>query len=185
MIREVISETRLRMQKTIDDFGNELVSIRTGKASVHLLDGVKVDYYGTPTPVSQVATIHAPDASTITLQPWDGSQIKMIEKAIMASGLGLNPNNDGKIIRVPIPSLTEDRRKDMAKQVGKIAEDHRNVVRQIRRDANDRLKKMEKAKEISEDQEYTAFDEIQKLTDDFIKQIDELGRAKEQDILQG
>ena len=185
MIREVISETRLRMQKTIDDFGHELISIRTGKASVHLLDGVRVDYYGTPTPVSQVATIHAPDASTITLQPWDGSQIKMIEKAIMASGLGLNPNNDGKIIRVPIPSLTEERRKEMAKQVGKVAEDHRNVVRQIRRDANDRLKKMEKAKEISEDQEYTAFDEIQKLTDDFIKQIDELGKAKEQDILQG
>jgi len=185
MIREVISETRLRMQKTIDDLGHELISIRTGKASVHLLDGVRVDYYGTPTPVSQVATIHVPDASTITLQPWDGSQIKMIEKAIMASGLGLNPNNDGKIIRVPIPSLTEERRKEMAKQVGKVAEDHRNVVRQIRRDANDRLKKMEKAKEISEDQEYTAFDEIQKLTDDFIKQIDELGKAKEQDILQG
>ncbi len=185
MIREVISETRLRMQKTIDDFAHELIGIRTGKASVHLLDGVKVDYYGTPTPVSQVATIHAPDASTITLQPWDGSQIKMIEKAIMASGLGLNPNNDGKIIRVPIPSLTEERRKEMAKQVGKVAEDHRNVIRQIRRDANDRVKKMEKAKEISEDQEYTAFDEIQKLTDDYIKQVDELGRAKEQDILQG
>lgn len=185
MIKEVISETRLRMKKTIDDFGHELVSIRTGKASVHLLDGVRVDYYGTPTPISQVATIHAPDASTITLQPWDVSQIKVIEKAVMASGLGLNPNNDGKIIRIPVPSLTEERRKEMAKQVGKVAEDHRNAVRQIRRDSNDQLKKMAKAKEISEDQEYTAFDEVQKLTDDFIKQIDELGKAKEQDILQG
>ncbi len=185
MIREVISDTRLRMKKTIDDLGHELVGIRTGKASVHLLDGVKVDYYGTPTPISQVATIHAPDASTITLQPWDVSQIKGIEKAVMASGLGLNPNNDGKIIRIPIPSLTEERRKEMAKQVGKVCEDHRNAVRQIRRDSNDQLKKMAKAKEISEDQEYTAFDEVQKLTDDFIKQIDELGKAKEQDILQG
>ncbi len=185
MIKEVISETRIRMKKTVDDFSHELASIRTGKASIHLLDGIKVDYYGTPTPVSQVATIHAPDASTITLQPWDGSQIKSIEKAIMSSGLGLNPNNDGKIIRVPIPSLTEERRIEMSKQVGKIAEDHRNGIRQIRRDSNDQLKKMEKAKEISEDQEYTALDEVQKLTDDYIKQIDELGKAKEQDILQG
>ncbi len=185
MIREVISETKLRMRKTVDDFGHELTSIRTGKASVHLLDGVKVDYYGTPTPLNQVAAIHAPDASTVTLQPFDTSQIKVIEKAIMISNLGLNPNNDGKIIRIPIPSLTEERRKEMAKQVGKIAEDHRNVVRKVRRDAKDQLKSLEKAKEISEDQEYTAFDEIQKLTDDFIKQIDDLGKAKEQDILQG
>jgi ribosome recycling factor len=185
MIREVISETKLRMKKTIDDFGHELTSIRTGKASVHLLDGVKVDYYGTPTPLNQVATIHAPDASTITLQPFDASQIKVIEKAIMSSRLGLNPNNDGRIIRIPIPSLTEDRRKEMAKQVGKIAEDHRNVIRKIRRDSKDQLKSLEKSKEISEDQEYTAFDEVQKLTDDFIQQIDSLGKAKEQDILQG
>ena len=185
MIREVISETKLRMKKTVDDFGHELTSIRTGKASVHLLDGVKVDYYGTPTPLNQVATIHAPDASTITLQPFDASQIKVIEKAIMSSRLGLNPNNDGKIIRIPIPSLTEDRRKEMAKQVGKIAEDHRNVIRKIRRDSKDKLKSLEKSKEISEDQEYTAFDEVQKLTDDFINQVDSLGQAKEMDILQG
>ena len=185
MIREVISDTRLRMKKTIDDFSQELVGIRTGKATVHLLDGVKVDYYGVPTPVNQVATIHAPDASTITLQPFDASQIKIIEKAIMASGLGFNPNNDGRVIRVPVPALTEDRRKEMAKQVGKIAEDHRNALRQIRRDANDQLKKLEKSKEISEDQEYTALDEVQKIIDEFIKQIDELAKAKEQDILQG
>lgn len=185
MIREVISETKLRMKKTVDDFGHELTSIRTGKASVHLLDGVKADYYGTPTPLNQVATIHAPDASTITLQPFDASQIKVIEKAIMSSRLGLNPNNDGRIIRIPIPSLTEDRRKEMAKQVGKIAEDHRNVIRKIRRDSKDQLKSLEKSKEISEDQEYTAFDEVQKLTDDFINQVDSLGQAKELDILQG
>lgn len=185
MIKEVISGTRLRMKKTVEDLTNELVTIRTGKASVHLLDGVRVDYYGTPTPLNQVATMHAPDATTLTLQPFDVSQIKNIEKAIQASGLGLNPSNDGRIIRVPIPALTEERRKDLAKQVGKIAEDHRNAIRQIRRDSNDQLKKMEKAKEISEDQEYTAFEDVQKLTDDFIKQIDEMSKAKELDILQG
>ena len=185
MIKDVISETKLHMRKTVDDFGHDLTSIRTGKASVHLLDVVKVDYYGTPTPINQVATIHAPDASTITLQPFDSSQIKLIEKAVMASGLGLNPNNDGRLIRIPIPSLTEERRKEMAKQVGKVAEDHRNVVRKIRRDAKDKLKNLEKAKEISEDQEYTAFDEVQKLTNEYIKKIDDLGKAKERDILQG
>lgn len=185
MIKEVISETRIRMKKTIDDLTQELVGIRTGKASVHLLDGVKVEYYGTPTPINQVATVHAPDPATLTLQPYDASQIKSIEKAIQASGLGLNPNNDGKIIRIPIPTLTAERREEMAKTVGKVAEEHRNAVRQIRRDANDRLKKMEKAKEISEDQEHTALEEVQKITDDFIKQIDDLSKAKEQDILQG
>lgn len=185
MIKDVISETRTRMKKTIDDLSHELVGIRTGKASVHLLDGVKVDYYGTSTPLNQVATIHAPDATTLTLQPFDGSQIKNIEKAIQASDLGLNPNNDGKMIRIPIPTLTEERRKDMARQVSKIAEEHRNAIRQIRRDSNDKLKKMEKAKEISEDQEHTALDEVQKVTDEFIGKIDELGLAKEKDILQG
>ena len=185
MIKEVISETRTRMNKTIDDLSHELVGIRTGKASVHLLDSVRVDYYGTPTPLNQVATIHAPDATTLTLQPYDGSQIKNIEKAIQSSDLGLNPNNDGKMIRIPIPSLTEERRKDMARQVGKIAEEHRNAIRQIRRDSNDKLKKLEKAKEISEDQEHTALDEVQKITDEFISKIDDLSSAKEKDILQG
>jgi len=185
MIKEVISETRTRMNKTIDDLSHELVGIRTGKASVHLLDSVRVDYYGTPTPLNQVATIHAPDATTLTLQPYDGSQIKNIEKAIQSSDLGLNPNNDGKMIRIPIPSLTEERRKDMARQVGKIAEEHRNAIRQIRRDSNDKLKKLEKAKEISEDQEHTALDEVQKITDEFIGKIDDLSSAKEKDILQG
>jgi len=185
MIKEVISETRTRMKKTIDDLSHELVGIRTGKASVHLLDSVRVDYYGTPTPLNQVATIHAPDATTLTLQPYDGSQIKNIEKAIQSSDLGLNPNNDGKMIRIPIPSLTEERRKDMARQVGKIAEEHRNAIRQIRRDSNDKLKKLEKSKEISEDQEHTALDEVQKITDEFISKIDDLSSAKEKDILQG
>jgi len=185
MIKEVISETRTRMNKTIDDLSHELVGIRTGKASVHLLDSVRVDYYGTPTPLNQVATIHAPDATTLTLQPYDGSQIKNIEKAIQSSDLGLNPNNDGKMIRIPIPSLTEERRKDMARQVGKIAEEHRNAIRQIRRDSNDKLKKLEKAKEISEDQEHTSLDEVQKITDEFISKIDDLSSAKEKDILQG
>lgn len=185
MTKEVISEAKQRMGKTIEDLERELASIRTGRASVHVLDSVTVDYYGTPTPVNQLATLHAPEPNLITVQPWDVSQITQIEKAILVSDLGLNPNNDGKLIRVPIPPLTEERRKDLAKQVGKIAEEHRTAVRQIRRDANDRLKKMQKGKEISEDEEYWAHDEVQKLTDDFVGQIDELAKLKEEEIISG
>jgi len=182
---EVIVETKSRMKKTISDLTNELALIRTGRASVHVLDHVTVDYYGTPTPVSQLSTLHAPEPNLITIQPWDVSQIGQIERAILTSDLGLNPNNDGKIIRVPIPPLTEERRKVLAKQVGKIAEEHRTAVRQIRRDANERLKKMEKDKEISEDDEYRLIDEVQKVTDEFVGQIDELAKAKETEIING
>jgi ribosome recycling factor len=163
----------------------ELASIRTGRASVHVLDHVTVDYYGTSTPISQLSTLHAPEPNLITIQPWDVSQIGQIEKAILTADLGLNPNSDGKIIRVPIPPLTEERRKVLARQVGKIAEDHRTAIRQIRRDANDQLKRMQKDKEISEDDEYRLFDEVQKVTDDFVGQIDELAKAKEKEILSG
>lgn len=182
---EVIVETKNRMSKTIEDLMKELASIRTGRASVHVLDHVTVDYYGTSTPISQLSTLHAPEPNLITIQPWDVSQIGQIEKAILTADLGLNPNSDGKIIRVPIPPLTEERRKVLARQVGKIAEEHRTAIRQIRRDANDQLKRMQKDKEISEDDEYRLFDEVQKVTDDFVGQIDELAKAKEKEILSG
>jgi ribosome recycling factor len=135
--------------------------------------------------VNQLATLHAPEPNLLTIQPWDVSQIAQLEKAILTADLGLNPNNDGKIIRVPIPPLTEERRKALAKQVGKIAEEHRTAIRQIRRDANDQLKKLQKGKEISEDEEYRSFDEVQKATDEFVGQIDQLAKAKETEILTG
>ena len=173
------------MKKTIGDLTQELASIRTGRASVHLLDNVVVDYYGDPTPLNQLATLHAPEPNLITLQPWDVSQISRMEKAILASNLGLNPSNDGKIIRVPIPPLTEERRRELARQVGRIAEDHRTAVRQIRRDANESLKRMQKDKRISEDEEHRALDETQELTNDFVAQIGSLAGAKEDEILNG
>jgi ribosome recycling factor len=184
MTKEIQSEAKLRMNKTIEDLSRELVSIRTGRASVHLLDSVTVDYYGTPTPVNQLATIHAPEPNLITIQPWDISQISQIERSILASDLGLNPNNDGKIVRVPIPQLTEERRKELARQVGRVAEEHRTAIRQIRRDANERLKKAAKDKVISEDDEFRAHEEVQKLTNEFIEQIDGLAKAKEEEIMQ-
>ncbi|MGH9340697.1 MAG: ribosome recycling factor [Acidobacteriota bacterium] len=170
------------MAKTIDDLTRELASIRTGRASVHLLDSVTLDYYGAQTPLNQVATLHAPESNLITVQPWDSSQISNIEKAILAADLGLNPSNDGRLIRVPIPSLTQERRESLAKHVGKIAEEHRTAIRQIRRDQNDRLKKFLKDKAISEDDEHKGLDQIQKVTDEFIQQIDELSGQKEQEI---
>lgn len=185
MTKEIISEAKGRMKKTIADLTHDLVSIRTGRASVHLLDSVTVDYYGTQTPVNQVATLHAPEPNLITVQPWDISQIAQIERAIMASNLGLNPNNDGKIIRIPVPPLTEERRHELARQVNKIAEDHRTAIRQIRRDGNDQLKKSQKEKEISEDEEYRAHDEVQELTNEFVKDIDALAKQKEEEILTG
>lgn len=185
MTRDVISDARKRMQKTVEDLTQQLVSIRTGRASVHLFDNLVVDYYGTLTPINQLATLHAPEPNLITVQPWDVSQLGQIERSIMASDLGLNPNNDGKLIRIPIPPLTEERRKSLAKQVGKVAEEHRTAVRQIRRDANDHLKRLTKDKEISEDAEHRALDEVQKATDDFIAQVDALAKAKEDEILTG
>ena len=185
MTKQIINEAKGRMKKTIDDLTHDLASIRTGRASVHLLDSVTVDYYGTQTPVNQVASLHAPEPNLITVQPWDVSQITQIERAIMASNLGLNPNNDGKIIRVPVPPLTEERRHELARQVSKIAEDHRTAIRQIRRDGNDQLKKSQKAKEISEDEEYRTHDEVQELTNEFVKDIDALAKQKEEEILTG
>lgn len=181
--KEVIKETRPRMEGAIDDFRRKLASVRTGRAAVSLLDSVMVDYYGTPTPLNQMASVHAPEAQLLTVQPWDQSQLGAIEKAIRAADLGLNPSNDGKMIRVPVPALTEERRKQLARQVHEIAEEHRTAIRNVRRDANDRLKKLLKDKTISEDNERDALEEVQKLTNTYIGKIDELARTKEQELL--
>jgi len=181
--KDVIKETRPRMEGVVDDFKRKLGSIRTGRAAISILDSVMVDYYGTPTPLSQMASVHAPEPQMLTVQPWDQTQIGAVEKAIRAADLGLNPSNDGKLVRIPIPPLTEERRKQLAKQVHDVAEDHRTAVRNVRRDANDRLKRMLKDKTISEDAERDALDEIQKLTNTYIGKVDELTKGKEQEIM--
>ena len=181
--KDVIRETRPRMEAAVEDLQKKIATVRTGRAVVSLLDPVVVDYYGTPTPLSQMASIHVPEPQTITVQPWDMSQLKVIESAIRAADLGLNPSNDGKLVRVPIPSLTEERRRQLAKQVGEFAEEHRTAVRNIRRDANERLKKMLKEKQISEDAERDGLDEVQKLTNTYIGRIDDLAKNKEAEIL--
>ncbi len=178
----VIKETRPRMDTVIEDFRRKLATVRTGRAAVSLLDSVMVDYYGTATPLSQMASVHAPEPAMLTVQPWDQTQVAPIEKAIRSADLGLNPSNDGKLVRIPIPPLTEERRKQLAKQVHEIAEDHRTAVRNIRRDANERLKKMLKDKLISEDNERDGLDEVQKLTNTYIGKIDELSKAKEHEL---
>jgi ribosome recycling factor len=181
--KDVVKETRPRMEAAIDDVRRKLATVRTGRAAVSLLDSVMVEYYGTPTPLSQMASVHVPEPQMLTVQPWDLTQLGAIEKAIRAADLGLNPSNDGKLVRIPIPPLTEERRKQLAKQVHEIAEEHRTAVRQIRRDANDRLKKMLKDKEISEDAERDGLAEVQKLTNTYIGKIDELANTKEQELL--
>jgi ribosome recycling factor len=180
--KDVIKETRQRMDAVIDDFRRKIAAVRTGRAAVSILDNVMVDYYGTMTPLNQMASVHAPEPQMLTVQPWDQTQVGPIEKAIRSADLGLNPSNDGKLVRVPIPPLTEERRKQLAKQLHDVAEDHRTAVRNTRRDGNERLKKMLKDKQISEDAERDALQEIQKLTDTFIGKIDELLKSKEQEI---
>src|SRR5580658_4718721 len=183
-VKEVEAAAKARMEKAVTDLQHEISSIRTGRASVSIFDTLKVDYYGTPTPINQVANLHVPEASLITIQPWDVSQIGVIEKAIRSSDLGLNPANDGKIIRVPIPALTEERRKEIVKRLHHIAEDHRVALRNIRRDGNEHLKKLLKDKVISEDQERRSLDEIQKMTDGYISRIDAASKTKEKEILE-
>lgn len=184
MTKVVLSEARRKMDKTIEDLMRELTTIRTGRASVHILDQVQVDYYGTLTPINQLATLHVPDPSLITVQPWDPSQIASLERAVQASNLGLNPSNDGQVIRIPIPPLTEERRKELAKRVGKVAEQHKVAVRNIRRDANEQLKKLVKNKEISEDDEARSLEQTQTLTDQFIQKVETIGKQKEMEILE-
>jgi ribosome recycling factor len=181
--KDVIKETGPRMESAIDDFRRKLATVRTGRASVSLLDSVMIDYYGTPTPLNQMASVHAPEPQMLTVQPWDPTQLGNVEKAIRAADLGLNPSNDGKLIRIPVPPLTEERRKQLAKQIHEIAEEHRTAVRNIRRDENDKLKKMLKDKAISEDTERDGLEQVQKLTDTFIAKIDELAKSKEHEIM--
>ncbi|MFW6080611.1 MAG: ribosome recycling factor [Desulfosalsimonas sp.] len=184
MIDLIISEAGEKMGKTVDALKKELQKIRTGRASLNLLDDIRVDYYGTPTPLNQIASLSVPESRLITIQPWDPSAVKEIEKAIMKSNLGLTPSSDGKIIRINIPPLTEDRRKDIVKQVNKLCEEYRIAVRNIRRDANDSLKSLKKDGDASEDDVARAFDDIQKLTDEHVKQIDDLYKGKEKEILE-
>jgi ribosome recycling factor len=180
--KDVVKDTKPRMEGAIEDLRRKLATVRTGRAAVSLLDNVLVDYYGTMTPLNQMASVHAPEPQLLTVQPWDQSQLGHIEKAIRAADLGLNPSNDGKVVRIPVPPLTEERRRQLAKQVHEIAEEHRTAVRNVRRDANERLKKMLKDKAISEDNERAGLDEIQKLTNFFIGRVDELAQSKEQEI---
>jgi ribosome recycling factor len=181
--KDIIKETKPRMESAIEDFKRKLATVRTGRASVSLLDTVSVDYYGTPTPLNQMASVHAPEPQLLTVQPWDQTQLGSVEKAIRAADLGLNPSNDGKLVRIPIPPLTEERRKQLAKQIHEIAEEHRTAIRNIRRDENEKLKKMLKDKTISEDNERDGLDQIQKLTDSFVTKIDELSKSKEREIM--
>jgi ribosome recycling factor len=180
--KDIIKDTKPRMDTVIEDFRRKLSTVRTGRAAISLLDLVMVDYYGTMTPLNQMASVHAPEPQMLTVQPWDQTQVAAIEKAVRASDLGLNPSNDGKLVRIPIPPLTEERRKQLAKQVHEIAEDHRTAVRNIRRDANERLKKMLKDKQISEDNERDGLEEVQKLTNTYIGRIDDLSKSKETEI---
>jgi ribosome recycling factor len=172
------------MAKTLTSLANELNRVRTGRASLNLLDGIRVDYYGTPTPLNQMATLAVPESRLITIQPWDASVIKAVEKALLKSDLGLTPSNDGKIIRIAIPPLTEERRKSLVKVVHKICEEHKIGVRSTRRDSNDLIKSLKKDGEIAEDDAFKAQDEIQKITDEFIKRIDDQYAEKEKEILE-
>jgi ribosome recycling factor len=184
MIRPIVERARKRMEKCVEDMQRDMATIRTGRASVSLLDHVQANYYGSPTPINQMASLSTPDPSLIVIQPWDPSTIANIEKAIQASDLGLTPANDGKVIRLPIPPLTEERRKQLAKAVGHIAEQHRVAVRQIRHDANDELKGLLKGKSISEDDEKEGLKKIQELTHQYIAKVDALLKRKEAEILE-
>ena len=183
-LKDAFHQLRTRMDKAVEDFRHALTATRTGRANVHMLDPVRVDAYGSEMPLNQLSQVHAPEAQLIVVQPFDPSLLPAIEKAIRVADLGLNPNNDGKIIRIPVPPLTEERRKELVKHLHKVLEDHRTAVRNIRRDGNDAIKKALKDKKISEDDDRRAHDELQKLTDDEIKKMEEMANAKEKEIMQ-
>jgi ribosome recycling factor len=184
MLDDIYQDARESMGKTITALNNELNRVRTGRANLSILDGIRVDYYDTPTPVNQMASLSVPESRLITIQPWDATVIKEIEKALLKSDLGLTPSNDGKIIRIAIPPLTEERRKQLAKSVHKICEDHKIAIRNIRRDANELLKSMKKDGEIAEDEAFKGQDQVQKITDEFVKQIDDIYKEKEKEIIE-
>ena len=183
-LRESYAQLKTRMDNAVEDFRREMASTRTGRASVHMLDSVRVDYYGSEMPLNQIAQVHAPESQLITVQPFDPSSLGTIEKSIRSADLGLNPSNDGKMIRIPVPPLTEERRKEMVKHLHRILEEHRTAVRNIRRDGLDLVKKTQKDKKITEDEERRAIDELQKLTDDEIKKMEEMSKNKEKEVLQ-
>lgn len=184
MIESMYQETKEGMKKAIDALKNELKKIRTGRASLSILDDIRVDYYGTPTPLNQMASLSTPESRLIVIQPWDASVIKEVEKAILKSDLGLTPSNDGKLIRITIPQLTEERRKQLVKVIYKKSEEHKISVRNVRRDANDLLKSLKKDGEISEDEAFKAQDQVQNITDEYIKLIDDVCKEKEKEILE-
>jgi ribosome recycling factor len=182
-LKDSFLQLKTRMEKAVEDFRREMASQRTGRASVHMLDSVTVDAYGSQMPLNQLANVSAPEPQLITVQPWDVSQIGAIEKAIRSADLGLNPMNDGKLVRVPVPALTEERRKEMVNHLHKMLEEHRTAVRNIRRDGNDAIKKAMKDKKITEDEERGAMEQMQKLTDDEIKKMEEMAKAKEKEVM--
>ena len=183
-LKDTYAQLKSRMEKAVDDFRKALVATRTGRASVHMLDGVTVEAYGSQMPLNQVATVHTPEPQLITVQPFDPTQLGAIEKSIRSAELGLNPMNDGKIIRVPVPPLTEERRREMVKHLHKVLEEHRTAIRNIRRDGNDAIKRALRDKKISEDEEKRASGEIQKLTDDEIKKMEEMSKTKEKEVME-
>ena len=183
-LKELAADLKRRMDSAVATFQANLASTRTGRASVHMLDQVKVDYYGTHTPINQLAQVSTPEAQSILIAPWDPTILKEIEKAIQAADLGFNPQSDGKVIRVPVPPMTEERRRDVCKHLNKVLEEHRTAVRNVRRDGNDALKKMAKDKKISEDEEKRAMEEVQKMTDEEIRRMEELSRKKEAEVMQ-
>jgi ribosome recycling factor len=183
-VKDIEASSKSRMEKAMGDLQHAMATIRTGRASISLLDNIRVDYYGTPTPLNQIGNLHVPEPTLITVQPWDVSQIGAIEKAIRASDLGLNPANDGKLIRIPIPPLTEERRKELVKRLHTVAEDHRVAIRNIRRDANEAAKKLLKDKKIAEDEERRGLDEIQKMTNGYMDRLDQAAKNKEREILE-
>jgi ribosome recycling factor len=183
-LKDTYALLKSRMDKAVEDFRKAMAATRTGRASVHMLDGVMVEAYGSQMPLNQVAQVHAPEAQLITVQPFDPSQLGAIEKAIRSGDLGLNPMNDGKMIRVPVPPLTQERRQDMVKHLHKALEEHRTAIRNIRRDGNDAIKKALKDKKITEDDEKRSLEEIQRLTDNEIKKMEEMSKAKEKEVLE-
>jgi ribosome recycling factor len=181
--RDAMAAAKTRMEKAVDDFRKDLATLRTGRANTSLLDGVRVDYHGTPMPVNQLGTVTTPEPTLIVVSPWDPSVVPLIDKAIRTSDLGLNPTNDGKVVRVPIPALTEERRKDIVKQLHKVLENHRTAVRNIRRDLKEAIEKLEKDKKISEDEKKRGLDELEKLSQSETKKIEDLSATKEREIM--
>jgi len=184
MLEEIFDQVGKKMESSLEAFQKELATIRTGRASISLLDGIMVEYYGTPTPLNQVATLSVPESRLITIQPWDQTIIKDIERAILKSDLGFTPTNDGRMVRIAVPPLTEERRQHLAKMVKKLAEECKVAIRNVRREGNEQIKSAEKEKKISEDDSYKALDRMQKITDEFVSKADETCRRKEKEVME-